>query len=238
MAKTELIVALDMGSTSKALDMARSLHPEVSFFKVGSELFVACGPEIIDSLKEIGCRVFLDLKFHDIPNQVAGAVKAAAKAGADIITIHTLGGTEMMRAASEAGREVNPGMKIVGVTILTSMDQETLAHLGIAKTTDKAVLDQAGLALSAGLDGVVASGVEISELRKSYGGGFLIVTPGIRSDRNGIGDQKRTVTPGRAIAAGATHLVVGRPIIRADDPKEAALSIIALIERAEMGAPR
>lgn len=223
----ELIVALDLPSLDEALSVAGRLIPEVDFFKIGLQLFIAEGPTIIRKLKGLGCRVFLDLKLHDIPNQVSSAVVEAVKMGADMLTIHTLGGRDMMIAAAQAASDfarlpITELPILLGVTVLTSHDQRSLAMIGLNDGIDSQVLRLAKLAKEAGLSGVVASGRETALLRQQLGSGFLLVVPGIRPIAGVVDDQKRTVTPMAAIKAGADYLVVGRPIIDAPDPIEAA----------------
>lgn len=221
-----VLVALDVASANEAFALADRLRGSVGGFKIGKQLFTAEGPSIVRTLAERGDRVFLDLKFHDIPNTVAGAVKAAAATGAWMINVHAAGGRRMMEAAAAAaavsGRAKRP--LVIGVTVLTSLDAVQLAETGVKDS----VLDHVGrlarLARASGLDGVVASPQEIAAIREACGPDFLIVTPGIRSaaDRPAGDDQVRTLGPAEAIAAGASYLVVGRPITAAADPLAAA----------------
>lgn len=215
-----VFVALDVPTRQRALDLAQQLETSVGGFKIGMELFNSCGPQIVE---EIGpSRVFLDLKYHDIPNTVASVSRVAAKMGAKIFNVHCLGGLEMMRAASDAAREENSQTKIIGVTILTSHDQNSLQKIGLNEAPADAVKRLANLAQQAGLDGVVCSPQEIPMVRELCGSDFLLVTPGIRPKNSELGDQKRVLTPREALDAGADYLVVGRPITGAQNPAEAA----------------
>jgi orotidine-5'-phosphate decarboxylase len=228
--RERLIVALDLDTFEKAKRAVDALSPAVKIFKVGGQLFTAAGPEIIRAIRKKGGRVFLDLKFHDIPNTVFNAVLAATKMGASLLTVHTLGGPEMLRKAAEAARS---GAKkhgtqrplVVGVTVLTSMDDAALAAIGIRKSAQNAVLDLARLAGASGLDGVVASAREARAVRRKMGKKFTIVTPGIRPRGFSKGDQKRVVTPADAIQSGADYLVVGRPVLEAKDPRDVVARI-------------
>jgi orotidine-5'-phosphate decarboxylase len=206
--------------------LARKLRGAASLMKVGSQLFTAEGPDAVEKLAGMGFGVFLDLKFHDIPNTVAGAVASAAQLpGLRLLTVHTLGGSAMMRAAREAvqGRKKRPAL--LGVTILTSMDVAALTEIGISDTPGDRALALARLAQESGLDGVVASAHEVRAIRAACGPKFLIVVPGIRPADSSSNDQSRVATPVDAIRCGADYLVVGRPIAAAPDPRKAALSI-------------
>ena len=215
-----VLVALDVPTRERALELAQQLEPHVGGFKIGLELFCACGPSIVE---EIGpSRTFLDLKYHDIPNTVAAVSRVAARLGTMIFNVHCLGGFEMMRAASDAAKSENPAAKIIGVTILTSHDSASLQNIGINESPRQAVLRMAELAQKAGLDGIVCSALEILPVRAHCGDDFLLVTPGIRPKNAGFGDQKRVLTPSEAIKAGADYLVIGRPITGASDPAAAA----------------
>jgi len=218
-----VFVALDVPSSGEALALAEILRPHVGGFKIGLELFCACGPQIVE---QVGARdVFLDLKFHDIPNTVRGAAAGAARLGVAIFNVHCLGGLEMMRAAGESAREVDAETKIIGVTILTSHDAASLRALGIEGEPQAAVRRLARMAREAGLDGVVCSAREIGAVREECGKDFLLVTPGIRPTGAALGDQKRVTTPRDALDAGADWLVVGRPITDASDPAGAARTL-------------
>jgi len=228
-----VIVALDVPTLSEATDLARRLAPHVAAAKIGSQLFTAEGPRAIQTMRDLGLRVFLDLKFHDIPNTVAGAVQAATRLGVWMVNVHCSGGPAMLgaaRAAADAAGPVSPGTTgrpiLLGVTVLTSLNEAGLRHtLGTTRTLRDQVIHLAREAESAGLDGVVASPHEIADIRKSCRPGFLIVTPGVRPAEADRGDQQRVLTPGQAIRAGADYVVVGRPILAAPDPVEAARSI-------------
>jgi len=223
-----LIVALDVPTADDALRLVDRLAGRVSFFKVGSQLFTAAGPEIVRSLVARNLRVFLDLKYHDIPNTVAAAVKSAAGLGVSLLTLHGLGGRAMLEAAASA-RPEGP-LRLLAVTVLTSHDEASLAQIGLAGALSDSVRRLARLARDAGIDGVVASPLEASLLREACGKGFLIVTPGVRPAGAQAGDQSRLATPAGALSAGADYLVVGRPITDATDPAEAATGIVREME--------
>lgn len=233
--KERLITALDVDTEAKALSLVRTLGKDVKFFKVGLELFTSCGPAIVGKIREIGCEVFLDLKFHDIPNTVARASAAATRLGAYMFTVHASGGLEMMKAASdaaqdEAGRMKSRKPRVIAVTVLTSMDEKALKKIGVDANMNDQVLELAKLAKEAGLDGVVASPREARLIREEIGKDFLIVTPGVRPKTAGVHDQKRVATPKEAVEAGADQLVVGRPITEATDPAASARAILHEIE--------
>jgi orotidine-5'-phosphate decarboxylase len=230
--KDRILVALDVESGDQALTLADSLRGAVGGFKIGSRLFTAEGPAIVRALTGRGDRVFLDLKFHDIPNTVATAVAAATQLGVWMVNVHAGGGTAMMRAAGAAARETASKLNtepplVIAVTVLTSMNQAVLNETGIAIDLMDQVLRLAELTREAGLDGVVASPRETAAIRKRCGAAFAIVTPGIRGGTADAakGDQERTMGPAEAVAAGANYLVIGRPIIAAPDPRAAALRI-------------
>ncbi len=218
--QNSVLVALDVPTRERALELAQQLEAHVGGFKIGLELFCACGPQIVD---EIGpSRVFLDLKYHDIPSTVAAASRVAARLGTMLFNVHCLGGYDMMRAAVEAAKAENANAKVIGVTVLTSHDAASLQNIGINEAPRQAVLRMAELAKLAGLDGIVCSALEILPVRAHCGDNFLLVTPGIRPKNATMGDQKRVLTPAEALKAGADYLVVGRPITGASDPVAAA----------------
>jgi len=235
----KLLVALDVESGGRALELADKLTGIVGGFKVGSRLFTLEGPALVCELVARRARVFLDLKFHDIPNQVAQAVAAAVHTGAWMVDVHASGGLAMMEAAVKAGREAalqvgRPMPLVVGVTVLTSMSQDMLAETGVERPLLEQVVALAQLAKSAGLQGVVASPHEIKAIRQACGADFAIVTPGIRGASAGgdMNDQMRTMGPAEAVRAGANYLVVGRPIIAAPDPRAAARQIVEELKQA------
>ncbi len=228
---TELIVALDFDDAKTAMQLVDAAGDAVEWFKVGKQLFTREGPGIVKSLKERGKKVFLDLKFHDIPNTVAQAVKSAAASGADMTNVHALGGPEMLKAAAVAGRET--GILVVAVTILTSMDEKQMQSVGLSGGAMENVARLAGLTSQCGLPGVVCSALEIETVKKACGADFKLVVPGIRPAGGQRGDQKRVMTPGAATRAGAEFIVVGRPITQAASPVEAAKRILAEITDAE-----
>jgi orotidine-5'-phosphate decarboxylase len=229
----KLLVALDVESGARALELATALRGLADGVKVGSRLFTLEGPSLVRRLVDAGAKVFLDLKFHDIPNTVAQAVEAATATGAWMVNVHASGGVAMMQAAARAGAEAatragRPGPLVIGVTVLTSMDQASLRASGIDRPLLEHVVALARMAQGAGLDGVVASPQETAAIRAACGPGFAIVTPGIRGASAGASkdDQARTMGPAEAVRAGASYLVVGRPIIGAADPRDAAARIV------------
>jgi len=232
--RTEIIVALDTASGGRALDLVRSLRGQISIFKVGLELYTATGPSIVREIKGLGAEVFLDLKFHDIPNTVARAAAEAARMGVAMLDLHLSGGAAMIRRAVdevEATCTLNQIRRpaLLGITVLTSLGDESLPALGIQRTAQEQVLALAALGQEAGLDGVVASPRELQSLRSRLGPDFILVTPGIRPEGAPVDDQVRTLTPREAAEAGADYLVIGRPITGADSPAVAARDILRSI---------
>ena len=235
-----ILVALDVDSAAKAIALADALRGVVGGYKIGKQLFTAAGPAMVHTLTSRGDRVFLDLKFHDIPNTVAGAVQSAVATGAWMVNVHASGGSAMMKAAAEAAAKTaaalgRPRPLVIGVTVLTSMNEAALAEVGVTRPVIDQVVHLARLAKQSGLDGVVASPQETAAIREACGPDFQIVTPGIRPLRPSSGqaadlgkdDQARTLTPAEAMTAGSTYLVIGRPITGAPNPREAAEQIVA-----------
>ena len=235
----KLIVALDVDTPAQALALVKELGPVVGMFKIGSQLFTLAGPQIVRDVVASGAKVFLDLKFHDIPHQVAGAARSAAQLGVSLFTVHASGGAEMMRRAAEAVTEVaeREGITrpaVLAVSVLTSMDASALAQIGISSSPEESVLRLVKLAEQSGADGVVASPQETKKIRATVANPkFLIVTPGIRPVGGGGDDQRRVATPEAALKAGADYLVVGRPITAASDAVAAAQQIAAEMQRAD-----
>lgn len=227
--RQRLIVALDVSSAAAAQKIVAAVGDSASCYKVGMQLYTAEGPRVVRDLVASGRRVFLDLKYHDIPSTVAAAVREAAGLGVSMLTVHASGGGKMMRAATEAARNRNAALMVLAVTVLTSLNDNDLDKLGVHGRVKDQVLRLAALAIADGCHGVVASAQEASELRSELEGDFAIVTPGVRPLGTAPGDQARVVTPAEAIAAGATHIVVGRPIIGASDPAAEARAILGQI---------
>ena len=230
--RNPILVALDVPTAEAALDLARDLAPVVGGFKIGNELFTSAGPDIVRRVRDTGSTVFLDLKFHDIPNTVAKAVAAATRLDVQMLTIHTSGGLEMMSAAEKSAQQtaLQSGRNaplVLGVTVLTSMDGQTLADSGCDSNVGRQVERLAALAVRAGLRGLVCSPLEIVALRQTLPGQIQLVTPGIRTGADKPDDQRRTLSAKEAIEAGATWLVIGRPIYAAKSPRQAAESILA-----------
>jgi orotidine-5'-phosphate decarboxylase len=231
-AKDRLAVALDLPDGDQAMQLVDRLGNTCQWFKVGMELYYAAGNKIVQQLRDRGFKVFLDLKLHDIPNTVAGAVRSTTHAGASLLTIHASGGAAMMTAAAEAAAA--PGSpRLLAVTVLTSMDANELAGIGVSASPADQVLRLAKLAQKSGIDGMVCSAEEVAILRKETGPQTLLVIPGIRPAGSAVEDQKRIATPAQAIVDGASLLVVGRPITRAVDPAAAARAILEEIETAQ-----
>ncbi len=220
----KIIVALDVANKDRALDLVEELRDQISFFKIGLQLYTAEGPEMVRTVLGTGAKVFLDLKLHDIPNTVAKAVESAGSLGVQMLTVHLSGGAEMVRAAVAARKS---DVSVLGVTVLTSATKETLGETGISGSVDDQVLRLAKIGVKNGVDGIVASPKEIKMLRAEFGGKIRIVVPGIRPSWSAAGDQKRTMTPREALDAGADYLVIGRPIIADQNPREAVEKIMA-----------
>jgi orotidine-5'-phosphate decarboxylase len=230
-----IIAALDVPSGEQAWELVQQLTPVIGAFKIGSELFTSAGPEVVKKIRGTGASVFLDLKFHDIPNTVAKAVSAATRLDVQMLTIHTGGGLEMMRAAEEAAQKTarecgRTAPLVLGVTVLTSMDRQTLHETGCETDVGKQVDRLAALAVQAGLRGLVCSPLEVAGLRQSLPASVQLVTPGIRTGTEKADDQKRTLTAKEALAAGASWLVIGRPIYAATNPRRAAEEICGSLE--------
>ena len=231
----ELIVALDVNSRAEAEAKVRLLGDAVNFYKIGLELFTAEGPDVVKAVKAFGKKVFLDLKFHDIPRTVERAVTSGGRLGVDLMTIHSVGGRAMIRAAADAAAAFGAdGPKILAVTVLTSLDASDLSDIGVTNRAPAEQVQAMGrLACANGAAGIVCSPKEVRAMREILGATALLVTPGVRPAGAAVGDQKRVATPGEAVRDGSTHLVVGRPILAADDPVAAARAIAA-----EMAAAR
>jgi orotidine-5'-phosphate decarboxylase len=223
MTKDKIIVALDVPAKKEAFELVEKLDGQISFFKIGLQLYTTEGPEIVRAVSSIGSKVFLDLKLHDIPNTVARAVESACRLGVQMLTVHLSGGSEMVRAAT-AARANNT--LLMGITVLTSSTDETLREIGIASGVDNQVLRLAKLGVEAGIDGVVASPHEIKPLRHEFNNKIKIVVPGIRPGGSEANDQKRTMSPRDALNAGADYLVIGRPITAHRNPREAVDKIL------------
>ena len=237
-AKDKLIIALDVETPTQALELVKQLRDSAGMFKVGSQLFTSAGPQIVRDILAQDAKVFLDLKFHDIPHQVAGAARAAAELGVSLFTIHASGGSEMIRravaAVAEVGERDGVRAQVLAISVLTSIDAAILSQIGVTSSPAESVQRLVKLAEDAGVDGVVASPQEIETIRQTIPSPqFLVVTPGIRpanEQTSGREDQKRVATPAAAVGAGASYLVVGRPITGAADPAGAARKIVAEME--------
>lgn len=236
--KDKLIVALDVETADRAFELVNELREVAGMFKIGSMLFTAVGPSIVKEIVGSGSRVFLDLKFHDIPHQVAGAARSAAELGVSLFTVHASGGAEMMKRAAEAVAEVaerngTPRAAVLAISVLTSVDAAILSEIGVSDPPAESVMRLVKLAAASGVDGVVASPQEVANIRANVTNtNFLVVTPGIRASQT-ADDQRRVATPAAALAAGADYLVVGRPITGAPDPLAAAREILKDMERAQ-----
>lgn len=224
--RERLIVALDVASAAEARRIVTSLGDSIQFYKVGMQLYTAEGPGVVRDLVMAGKKIFLDLKYHDIPNTVAAATREAAQLGVSMLTLHASGGTKMLRAAVDAAKQGDSVLAVLAVTVLTSMDENDLHETGIQDSIAEQAVRLGKIALSAGCAGVVSSARELKALRASLGSDFLAVTPGVRPAGAAHGDQARVVTPAQAIAAGATNIVVGRPITAAADPVLEAQKIL------------
>jgi orotidine-5'-phosphate decarboxylase len=227
-----LVVALDFPSAGDALAFTDRLEGSCKWFKVGLELYYAAGNRLIEDLKGRGFEVFLDLKLHDIPNTVAGAVRSVARTGASLLTIHAGGGSAMMQAAAEAAGAIADAPRLLAVTVLTSMDTAELTGVGVNEGAADQVMRLARLARAAGIEGMVCSPEEVAALRADLGSEVMLVTPGIRPAGADVGDQRRIATPAAAIAMGASKLVVGRPITQAREPAAVVRAILEEIQRA------
>jgi orotidine-5'-phosphate decarboxylase len=229
MTRDSLIIALDVNSATQAQQIIQSIGESASTYKVGKQLFTAEGPQIVRDLVDSGKKVFLDLKFHDIPNTVFAAVRQATQLNVSMLTVHASGGSKMLKAAAEAA---GTNTLVLAVTVLTSLADADLSEIGIAGNVRAQVLRLGALARANGIRGLVASAHEARELRRELGDDFAIVTPGVRPAGTEKGDQARVVTPGDALRAGASHIVVGRPVTEAADPAQAARQILAELESA------
>ena len=230
--KSRLIVALDVPDRAAALQNVDRLSGRVGYFKLGLEIFTAEGPRLVEEIRDRGERIFLDLKLHDIPNTVAGAVRSACRLGVDMLTVHASGGAAMLRAVVEEAQKATKPPLILAVTALTSLSGDDVAQLGVGQKTEQWVETLASIAFSAGVRGLVASSRELPMLRNKFGDVMRLVIPGIRPSGAATQDQSRTATPGEAIRSGAGCIVVGRPILQASDPAAVADSIVEEIRNA------
>ncbi len=225
-----ILVALDFPSADSAVALARQLNPSLCRVKVGKELYTRCGPVILEELHKLGFDVFLDLKFHDIPNTTAQAVGVAADMGVWMVNVHASGGQRMMQACADKLSQYKQAPLLIGVTVLTSMERSDLAGVGIDAEPMEQVMRLASLTKDCGLDGVVCSSHEVTQLKRTLGEGFKLVTPGIRPESAELGDQRRVMTPAEAMNAGSDYLVIGRPITKADNPLAALEAIFQSIK--------
>jgi orotidine-5'-phosphate decarboxylase len=232
LAKDRLIVALDVPGATQARQIVQSIGEAATTYKVGKQLFTAEGPQVVRDLIASGRKVFLDLKYHDIPNTVGAAVKSAAELGVAMLTVHASGGSKMLRAAADAAAQSTARPMVLAVTVLTSFSDADVEEVGFSGNVLTQALRLGWLARSAGCGGLVSSAKEARQLRRELGEGFAIVTPGIRPAGAAAGDQARVVTPADAMAAGVTYMVIGRPILEAENPAQAADKIVAEIEHA------
>lgn len=224
--KNNVIVALDVPDLRDAKQLVKELVWAIRYFKVGKELFTSCGPEVIKMIRDLGGEVFLDLKYHDIPNTVAGSIRAACELGVFMVNVHASGGRKMLQAARDEVMKAKLKPLLIGVTVLTSMKQQDLSEISVNRSIDEQVVHLARLSQSAGLDGVVASGLEAPMIRKVCGKEFKIVTPGVRPQWAATDDQQRILTPDQAFQNGADYIVIGRPITKAPNPLDAAKRVL------------
>lgn len=224
--KNNVIVALDVPNLRDAKQLVKELVWAIRYFKVGKELFTSCGPEVIKMIRDLGGEVFLDLKYHDIPNTVAGSIRAACELGVFMVNVHASGGRKMLQAARDEVMKAKSKPLLIGVTVLTSMKQQDLSEISVNRSIDEQVVHLARLSQSAGLDGVVASGLEAPMIRKACGKEFKIVTPGVRPQWAATDDQQRILTPDQAFQNGADYIVIGRPITKAPNPLDAAKRVL------------
>lgn len=222
----ELILALDVESLNDAKKMLNNIGPKLKWVKIGLQLFTLYGPSIVHQIADLGYNIFLDLKFHDIPNQVASAIKSLKNLPIGLLTLHTSGGEEMMRWACKAQKDIAHSMQLIGITVLTSMDTNSLQSIGINDSPEKQVLRLSELGIKSGLQGLVCSPLELTPLREKLGPDPLLITPGIRPLKSDSNEQKRIMTPQDAVLAGASYIVIGRPITQAPDPAEALEAIL------------
>jgi orotidine-5'-phosphate decarboxylase len=227
----KLIIALDVSTSAAAQKIVAAVGDSALTYKVGMQLYTAEGPQLVRDLVASGRRVFLDLKYHDIPSTVGAAVEEAARLGVSMLTVHAAGGSKMLRAAVDAARATNPALLVLGVTVLTSLGENEVEQIGFRGTVRDEVLRLSALAVASGCQGIVTSAREASAVRAELGDDFAIVTPGVRPSGTGHGDQMRVVTPVEAIAAGASYIVVGRPITQAADPAAEARAILGQLSR-------